>query len=59
MDVYIDNQLIANVNQKSSQNQFQQHWDYQGTLPMGQHELKLVFSGPDKLKGSIDAIIVR
>jgi len=59
IDVYIDNQLIATVDQKTSQNQFQQRWDYQGTLPTGQHELKLIFSGPDKFKGSIDAVVVR
>jgi len=59
MDVYIDNQLIATLNQKTSLNQFQQRWDYQGTLPAGQHELKLIFSGPDNLKGSLDAVVVR
>jgi hypothetical protein len=59
MDVYIDNQLIATLNQRTSQNQFQKRWDYQGTLPTGQHELKLIFNGPDALKGSLDAIVVR
>jgi hypothetical protein len=59
MDVYIDNQLIATVDQRTPLNQFQQRWDYQGILSTGQHELKLIFSGPDKLKGSIDAVVIR
>jgi parallel beta-helix repeat protein len=59
MDVYIDNQLIATLNQRTPQNQFQKRWDYQGTLSAGQHELKLIFSGPDTLKGSLDAVVVR
>jgi len=59
MDVYIDNQLTATLDQKASQNQFQQRWDYQGTLSASQHQPKLIFIGPDQLKGSIDAVIVR
>ncbi len=59
VEVYIDNQLITTLDQKASQNLFQQRWDYQGLLPVGVHELKLVFIGPENSKGSLDAIAVR
>ena len=59
VDVYIDNQLIDTLDQKASRTLFQQRWDYQGTLPAGVHELKLVFIGPENFKGSIDGVVVR
>jgi hypothetical protein len=59
VEVYIDNQLITTLNQRSTQNLFQQRWDSQGLLPVGTHQLKLIFAGPEGYRGSIDAVIVR
>ena len=59
VDVYVDNQLIATLDQKASRSLFQQRWDYHGTLPAGVHKLKLVFIGPENFKGSIDGVVVR
>jgi hypothetical protein len=59
LEIYIDNQLITTLDQKASKNEFQKRWDYQGMLSPGAHQLKLIFIGPENLRGSIDAIIVR
>jgi hypothetical protein len=55
--VYVDGQLIATINQKTDSQQFQQEWSY-SDLPDGQHELKLVFSGPADTRASLDAITI-
>jgi parallel beta-helix repeat protein len=59
LDVYVDDQLVAAINQKTSQNFFQKRWDYSGQLSSGAHELRLVFTGPTDAKASLDAVIVR
>jgi predicted 3-demethylubiquinone-9 3-methyltransferase (glyoxalase superfamily) len=62
LDVYIDDVLVGNINQRSWRQAFQQRWDYPGQLAPGPHTLKLVFVTPDKrdrTKGSLDAVIVR
>jgi hypothetical protein len=59
VEIYVDNQLITTLDQKATQNLFQQRWDYQGTLPVGAHELKLVFVGPENSRGSLDAVVIR
>ena len=58
LDIYVDNQLIATLNQKTSQVYFQKRWD-SGQLSAGAHVLKLVFSGRNTTKGTLDAVIVR
>jgi parallel beta-helix repeat protein len=58
-DVYVDNQLIATLDQKTSETLFQKRWDYAGRVPVGLHELRLVFTGPSDVRGTIDAVIVR
>ena len=59
MAVYIDNQQVAVINQKTSQYKFQKKWSYPGTLSAGMHELKLVSTGPQNAPVTLDAIIVR
>ncbi|MEO7840036.1 MAG: hypothetical protein ABIU06_11865, partial [Anaerolineales bacterium] len=58
LEVYVDNQLVANLNQKTSQMYFQKRWD-SGQLSPGAHMLKLVFTGRSTTKGTLDAVIVR
>jgi hypothetical protein len=58
LEVYLDGQRIAVLDQKTSQVQYQRRWDYPGLLPAGTHQLKLVFTGPKRTKASLDAIIV-
>jgi parallel beta helix pectate lyase-like protein/uncharacterized protein DUF1565 len=62
MDVYVDNILVATINEKASSSGFQLRWDYPGQLAPGNHTLKLVFvtsSTSDATNGSMDAVIVR
>ncbi|MDQ3004751.1 MAG: right-handed parallel beta-helix repeat-containing protein [Chloroflexota bacterium] len=58
LDIYVDNQLIATLNQKTSQIYFQKRWD-SAQLSAGAHVLKLVFTGRNDSKGTLDAVIVR
>lgn len=58
LDIYVDNQLIATLNQKTSQIYFQKRWD-SGQLSAGAHVLKLVYTGRNDSKGTLDAVIVR
>lgn len=57
VDVYVDNVFVGTINEKASSLRYQRQWVYPGTLPVGLHELKLVFTG-SKTKGNVDAIIV-
>lgn len=59
IDIYLDNQLVATLDQKTSETLFQKRWDYSGRFPVGAHELRLVFTGPSDARGTIDAVIVR
>ena len=59
LDIYMDNTLIATLDQKTTDILFQKRWDYPGNLPLGAHELRLVFTGPSDTRGTIDAVIVR
>lgn len=59
MEVYIDNQLVITLDQKTAQLQYQRRWDYAGQLPYGAHELRLVFTGPNDSKVTLDAVVVR
>lgn len=58
LDVYVDNQLVGTLNQKTSRIYFQKRWD-SGQLSAGAHVLKLVFTGRNNSKGTLDAVIVR
>ena len=58
MDVYVDDQKVGSINQQSAALSFQQHWDYGSQLSSGGHTLKLVFTGPSKTEGTLDAVIV-
>ena len=59
MDIYLDDALIASIDEGSSTLHFQQHWDYSGTLTSGVHQLKLVPAGQSKAEITLDAVIVR
>ena len=62
MDVYVDNVLVATIDEKASSSGFQLRWDYPGQLTPGNHILKLVFvtsNTSDSTSGSMDAVIVR
>ena len=59
IDVYVDNRLVAILNEKASQIYYQKRWDYSGKLPAGTHKLRLVFMGPADSKVTLDAVIVR
>ena len=58
-DIFLDNQLIVTLDQKTSETLFQKRWDYSGRFPVGPHELRFVFTGPTDARGTIDAVIVR
>jgi hypothetical protein len=59
LDIYLDNNLIATLDQKTTDTLFQKRWDYPGSFVLGPHELRLVFTGPANTRGTIDAVIVR
>ena len=58
LDIYVDSQLIATLDQRTSQIYFQKRWD-SGQFSAGAHVLKLVFTGRNDSKGTLDAVIVR
>jgi hypothetical protein len=58
LDIYVDDQLITTLNQKTSQIYFQKRWD-STQLSAEAHVLKLVFTGRNNSKGTLDAVIVR
>jgi hypothetical protein len=60
MDVYIDDLLVATINEKHNASTYKARWDYPGQLSPGQHTLKLVFvTTSSSTNGSVDAVIVR
>ena len=59
LDIYLDNNLIGTLDQKTTDTLFQKRWDYPGSFAPGTHELRLVFTGPTNTRGTIDAVIVR
>ena len=59
LDIYLDNNLIGTLDQKTTDTLFQKRWDYPGSFALGAHELRLVFTGPTNTRGTIDAVIVR
>ncbi|HEX2993293.1 MAG TPA: hypothetical protein VHP14_00620 [Anaerolineales bacterium] len=60
MDVYVDDKLVATINQKTSETTYQKRWKYPDKLSSGKHTLKLVFRKVSSTinKGSLDAIII-
>jgi hypothetical protein len=60
MDVYIDDFLVATIDERHAASTYKVRWDYPGLLPLGQHTLKLVFvTTGSTTNGSLDAVIVR
>jgi uncharacterized protein DUF1565 len=59
LNVYLDGVLVNSINEGSSTLLFQQRWGYPGTLSLGNHILKLAFTGTHKTKGTLDAVIVQ
>jgi hypothetical protein len=60
MDVYIDNVLVATIDERHDASLYKARWDYPGQLAPGQHTLKLVFvTTSSSTNGSVDAVIVR
>jgi hypothetical protein len=60
MDVYIDNVLVATIDERQDASLYKARWDYPGQLAPGQHTLKLVFATTSSsTNGSVDAVLVR
>lgn len=60
MDVYMDDVLVATIDERHDISTYQARWDYPGQFPLGQHTLKLVFvTTSSSTNGSVDAVIVR
>ncbi|HJR78814.1 MAG TPA: right-handed parallel beta-helix repeat-containing protein [Anaerolineales bacterium] len=60
MDVYIDDVLVATVDERHDASKYKARWDYPGQLSPGGHILKLVFvTTSSSTNGSVDAVIVR
>jgi hypothetical protein len=60
MDVYVDDVLVATIDQRQDASKYKIRWDYPGQLAPGAHTLKLVFvTTSSTTSGSLDAVIVR
>jgi hypothetical protein len=60
MDLYLDNVLVATIDERFDVSTYKARWDYPGQFPLGQHTLKLVFvTTSSSTNGSVDAVIVR
>lgn len=60
MDVYVDNILVATIDQRHDASTYKARWDYAGQLAPGPHTLKLVFvTTSATTSGSVDVVIVR
>lgn len=61
LDVYVDDVLVATLNQGTSRIIHQKRWDYPGQLTYGNHTLKLVLRVTNSTlrRGSLDAVIIR
>jgi hypothetical protein len=60
MDVYIDDVLVATIDERQDISTYKVRWDFPGQLSPGQHTLKLVFvTTSSSTNGSVDAVIVR
>ena len=60
MDIYLDDVLIATIDETQAVDQNQLRWDYTNQLSLAQHTLKLVLvTTSSDANGSLDAVIVR
>jgi hypothetical protein len=60
MDVYIDDVLVATIDERHEVSTYKARWDYPAQLSPGEHTLKLVFvTTSGTTNGSVDAVIVR
>lgn len=60
IDVYIDDVLVATIDERHDASTYKARWDYPGQLSPGPHALKLVFvTTSSNTNGSLDAVIVR
>jgi parallel beta-helix repeat protein len=60
MDVYIDDVLVATIDERHEVSTYKARWDYPGQLSPGEHTLKLIFvTTSSSTNGSLDAVIVR
>jgi hypothetical protein len=60
MDVYVDDVLVATIDERHEISTYKARWDYPGHLSPGEHTLKLVFvTTSGTTNGSVDAVIVR
>jgi Right handed beta helix region/Protein of unknown function (DUF1565) len=60
MDLYLDDVLVATIDERFDVSTYKARWDYPGQFPLGQHTLKLVFvTTSSSTNGSVDAVIVR
>jgi hypothetical protein len=60
MDVYVDDVLVATIDQRQDASKYKIRWDYPGQLSPGAHTLKLVFvTTSSTTSGSLDTVIVR
>lgn len=60
MEVYIDNVLVATIDQRQDASKYKVLWDYPGQLSAGAHTLKLVFvTTSSTTNGSLDAVLIR
>src|SRR5215207_671190 len=60
MDVYVDGNLVATIDERLDVSKYKVRWDYAGQLSAGSHTLKLVFvTTSSSTNGSVDAVIVR
>ena len=60
LDVYVDGNLVATLNEQLDVSKYKVRWDYPAQLSAGPHTLKLVFvTTSSSTNGSVDAVIVR
>ena len=60
MDVYIDDVLVATIDERHDASTYKARWDYPNQLSPGQHTLKLIFvTTGSTTNGSLDAVLVR
>jgi hypothetical protein len=58
MDVYLDGAKVGTIRQHAGKTRYQETWKYKGRLGPGQHELRLVFTGPKNSQATLDGVTV-
>lgn len=59
VNVYVDGVLVGTINQKASEFQYQQRWDFFNKLESGTHTLQLVTKNKAGTFISLDAVMVK